>query len=142
MNERRKHSASQCAWGSTMTEIKTTLGILVDQIKVDTEHRAETDDKQYDLLRKHTGEISGLQANVKNLDKRINNVKNNPAPALAPVAANCPEPSLWQAIKKIKKVWFLFLFLGGAAGLKLVAVILQHIGEIGAWLQGFVSTIE
>ena len=131
--ERRKHDARDCAWGSDITTIKTTLGILVDQIKIDNEHRSEVDEKQFDLLYEHTGKISGLQADVKNLDKRINS--KVPAPAAA--TANCPEPTLWQAICKIKKFWFLFIFLGGGTFLIFFASLLEQIAE---WLKSLALT--
>lgn len=133
--ERRKHSASKCAWGSDITVIKTTLKILVDKIEKDTTHRAEVDDQQFDLIREHTGQIGGLQSDVKHLDSKINAVRGN---RVAAAAAGCPEPSFWQAIRKIKKYWFLFVFLGGAAFLTLFADILL---QIGAWLKQFASTL-
>lgn len=137
--ERRKHDASQCAWGSDITVIKTTLKILVDKIGKDTTHRAEVDDQQFALIREHTGQIGGLQSDVKHLDSKINTVRGNrAAAAVVPVAAGCPEPSFWQAIRKIKKYWFLFIFIGGGG---LIALCADLLISIGTWLKQFVSTL-
>lgn len=133
--ERRKHSAADCAWGSAIPEIKTTLEILVEQIKLDNKHRSEVDEKQFNLLYEHTGQIGGLQSDVGHLGKRINSVKGSPAPA---AASNCPKPSLWQAICKVKKGWIFFLFIGGGTLIALFGDIFLHIGE---WLKQFAATL-
>lgn len=133
-SDRRKHIAPQCAWGSAIPKIETTLKHLVETIEKDSQHRSETDGEQFKILREHTGEIGKLKGGLAGLEKRVSNSKH---PNPDPVAA-CPDPSLWQVICKIKKTWFLFLFVGGATLLTLFADILIN---IAIWLKQFASTL-
>ena len=129
MNEKHK-----CAWGSDIPEIKTTLKILVKKIDEDTKHRSEVDKQQFDILRNHGERISAAETGITNLGKRYNNLKGNPQSNPGPSRPD----DFWQYASKVKKAWLLFLFIGGAAAIKLVGVLLE---QIGAWLQNFSSTL-
>lgn len=136
--ERRKHDARDCAWGSLIPKIDANLENLVKQVEKDSTHRSKVDDEQFAILRQHEGDIAGLQANVKNLDKRINSKVPAPVVAAASPTANCPEPTLWQAICKIRKVWFLVIFLGGGTFLTFFSALLQ---ALATWLKQFAATL-